>query len=340
MNLKETLLKLCCTPGVSGHEEKIGQVISTMLKSYSNDIFVNSLGSVIAKISNPKNNYPKILLEAHMDEIGLIVTSITDDGFIKVSNCGGVDVKLLIAQEVVVHGKSDLYGVVCSVPPHLNTKKDSLIKMDDICIDIGMNKQNAEKLVSPGDVVTYNFSSVMLHGHRVASKSLDNRSGVAAILLALDKLKGKDYNCGVSVMFSSLEETSGKGALTGGYLARPDISFCVDVSFAKSIGCPKSKCKDMGKGVMIGYSPTLDSKLSLKLKDIAEKNNIPHQMEIMSGLTSTDADKISTLRGGIVTGLCSIPLKYMHSPIEVIDLNDLDSVASLLSEFILQYKEG
>lgn len=340
MYVKDTLLKLCEVHGVSGHESEVATLLKTMLAPYSNSIFLNPLGSVIAKISEAHNNYPEILLEAHIDQIGLVVTSITDEGFLTVANCGGIDVSLLIAQEVIVCGHRNIKGIICSIPPHLKKHKSKApLTINDIYIDIGMSKSEAEKVINVGDVVTYNYNPVCLMENRISVKSLDNRAGVMALLLALEKLKEVDYKCGLTVAFSSMEETSGKGAATGGYFVNPDLAICVDVSFAQTIDCPKNKCGDMGKGPMIGISPTLDFNLSSKLQSIAKERNIPYQLEVMGGATSTDADKICVSRDGVVTGLCSIPLKYMHSPVEVVDIDDIENTANLLANFVMLCKD-
>ena len=341
MNVKNTLFDLCKARGVSGREGEISELLKSILAKYSDDVWINPLGSVISKISDSCDGYPTIMLEAHMDEVGMVVTSITDGGFLKVASCGGVDANLLVAQEVAVHAKRDLPGVVCSIPPHLAaSKKEKSLTMDDIYIDVGMQRSAVEDLVEVGSAVSYGYHPVSLENDRVCVKSLDDRAGVMAVLLAIDKLKKSKCKCGVVAVFSSLEETSGKGAATGGYAVDPDFAICVDVSFARSLGCPKDKCGEMGKGVMIGIAPTLDYDLSLKLKKIAESKNIPHQFEIMGGSTSTDADKICVSRGGVKTGLCSIPLKYMHSPVEVVDLRDIDSAAKLLTNFVKFCEEG
>lgn len=340
MDVKDTLLKLCEANGVSGRENEIANLLKTMLSSYSDNIFLNPLGSIVARVSEASDNYPEVLLEAHIDQVGLVVTSITDEGFLTVANCGGIDVGLLISQEVIVCGNKNIHGIVCSIPPHLKkSKKKTPLTMDDIYIDIGMSKIEAEKVVDIGNVVTYNYKPVCLMENRISVKSLDNRAGVMAVLLALEKLKKFDYKCGLTVVLSSMEETSGKGAATSGYFVNPDLAICVDVSFAQTVDCPKNKCGDMGKGPMIGISPTLDFSLSSKLQSIAKKEKIPYQLEIMGGATSTDADKICVSRNGVVTGLCSIPLKYMHSPVEVVDINDIENTANLLANFVMLCKD-
>ncbi len=341
MDVKETLFKLCKARGVSGRESEVAELLKSILVKYSDSVCLSPLGSVIAKISEPCDGYPTIMLEAHLDEVGLVVTSITNEGFLKVEKCGGVDANLLVAQEVVVCAKRDLPGVVCSIPPHLAAnKKQTALTMDDIYIDVGMERGAVEDLVEIGNVVSYAFRPKCLKNGRVSVKSLDNRAGIMAVLLAIDNLKNSQHKCGVVAVFSSLEETSGKGATTCGYLVDPDFAVCVDVSFAKGLGCPEYKCGEMGRGAMIGIAPTLDYDLSLKLRKIAESKNIPHQLEIMNGLTSTDADKICVARAGVKTGLCSIPLKYMHSPVEMVDLCDIDSAAKILENFVISCEEG
>ncbi|MCR5479686.1 MAG: M20/M25/M40 family metallo-hydrolase, partial [Ruminococcus sp.] len=167
----------------------------------------------------------------------------------------------------------------------------------------------------------------------VTSKALDDRSGVAAVLLALDKLKGKQTNYNISVLFAAQEETGERGAQTGAFSIAPDLAVAVDVSFAKTHFESEEDCGIMGEGTMIGVSPSLCRELSQAFIDIAQQKEIPYQIEVMNGKTGTDADKISVTRSGVKTVTLSIPLKYMHTPVEVLDLRDIDCTASLIAEF-------
>jgi endoglucanase len=242
---------------------------------------------------------------------------------------------MLLASELSVWGKEEINGIISTLPPHLQKDGDDKKSPNicDIAIDIGMSKEQAENIVSLGDRVTFKRNFVNLLGTQISSSVLDDRAGVCAIILALDKLK--NINAKITVMFSSQEELGTRGAKVGPYAKNVDEAIAVDVSFGYTPMCKKSDCGELGKGAMIGMSPILNKNMSKKLIELAEKNNIPYQIEVMGGgHTGTNADVISLSQGGIKTALLSIPLKYMHSSIEVVDTLDIESTAQLIVEYI------
>ena len=203
--LSAMLEALCSAKGVSGAENEAAQVASEMLAKHM-PVQIDALGSVTGR---KEGRGAHILLDAHLDQIGLVVTAIDEDGFLKVAKCGGADIRVLAASEVTVHGKEKIFGVVTSTPPHLAKPEDAdkACGFDEIAIDIGMKKEQAEKIVSLGDRITFNGNYTELLGNRVSSPSIDDRAGVAAILRCLELIKDKKLNCRISVMFSSQEET-------------------------------------------------------------------------------------------------------------------------------------
>lgn len=325
----ELLKELTQTVGVSGCEENIVALLKKKLSLYG-DVTVDSMNNVFCTFGEGYH----FLLDAHLDEIGLIVTDITDDGFIKFSNCGGIDARPLPAMEVSVWGREEVKGVISTLPPHLQSASDEkkIPKLSELAIDTGLTKDKLEKLVSLGDRITFKRNFTPLLNGLVSASCLDDRSGVAAILMCLDELK--NLGCKVTVMFSSQEEVGTRGAKVGPYAKSVDEAISVDVSFALTPGCDKSECGELSKGAMIGFSPILDKELSRKLVDAAEKNNIPYQCEIMSGRTGTNADVISISEKGIKTALISIPEKYMHQRVEVVDTADVESVSRLICAYI------
>lgn len=328
------LEKLCVAKGVSGAENEAAKVAAELLGRYM-PVRTDALGSVMGTVGDGGVH---ILLDAHLDQIGLVVTSIDDDGFLKVTKCGGADIRVLAAAEVTVHGKEKLFGVITSTPPHLSTPDDSgkAKSFDDIAVDIGMSKADAEKIVSPGDRITFNGSFEHLLGNRVCSPSVDDRAGVAAVLRCLEILEDKKLNCKISVMFSVQEETGGSGAQAGAFAANADEAIAVDVSFASAPGVSSEKYAALGGGAMIGYGPSLDYDMSRKLADIAEKKNIANQPEVMGGKTGTNCDEIQISGKGVRTALLSIPIRNMHTAVEVCDLEDVENVASLMAEYIIE----
>lgn len=325
----ELLKELTQTVGVSGCEENIAALLREKLSSYG-DVIDDNMNNVFCTFGEGYH----FLLDAHLDEIGLIVTDITDDGFIKFSNCGGIDARPLPAMEVSVWGSEEVKGIISTLPPHLQSASDEkkIPKLSELAIDTGLTKDKLEKLVSLGDRITFKRNFTPLLNGFVSASCLDDRSGVAAILMCLDELK--NLGCKVTVMFSSQEEVGTRGAKIGPYAKSVDEAISVDVSFALTPGCDKSECGELSKGAMIGFSPILDKEISRNLVDAAEKNNIPYQCEIMSGRTGTNADVISISEKGIKTALISIPEKYMHQRVEVVDTADVESVSRLICAYI------
>ena len=334
MEVKKVLFDLASQIGVAGDEFAASQCACDYLRVYASDAKVDKFGNVIAKIGNDESK-PTVLLDAHIDQIGLIVTYIDDNGFLKVGNVGGVDRRLLLAQEVTVHSKTPLYGVICSKPPHLEKPEESkkAPEIDAIAIDVGLSKDDASEIICLGDRVTLNSKPTELLNNRVSSSALDDRSGVTSILYALELMKG-NYPCNIVVQFTAQEELGGRGAKIASYHSTCDYALAVDVSFALTPDAQAHKCGKMGDGVMIGASPSLDKALTKTLIDIAKAKGIPYQVEVMPGLTSTNADDIAQSGAGTRAGTLSIPLRYMHTPIEVLQISDIEATSRLIAEFI------
>ena len=272
-----------------------------------------------------------VLLEAHIDEIGMLVTDIKD-GFLSVAAAGGIDSRMLSGMRVKIHGKELLNGVFCSVPPHLRKGEAQVPSFDNLYIDTGL-KEKAAELISVGDRVTFSTSFVQLQNTLVTSKALDNRAGVASLIRCAQILSTKKINKKVVLLFSDLEETGGSGAATAAYKIDAKTAVAVDVSFGNQPGV-SDKTGELGNGAMIGVSPILSQEVMNSLKAVAQKNGIKYQMEIMGGKTSTDADHIALTREGVKTGLLSVPLRNMHTPVEVVDIEDIESVADILAGFV------
>ena len=338
MQWLDTLQALTSPSGVSGHESPVAQVAYSILCKYCEDVHIQG-GNVCGRIGVYSPNKPHVLLDAHMDQVGFLVTAITEDGFIRVGNAGGMDFRLMPAQRVIVHGKQDIPGVICCMPPHLQNGQEKVSTVEELAIDTGYTKENLEEIVQPGDSVSYDMPVRVLLNDRVTGASLDDRCGMASILYALELLQGKTLPCTLSVLFSTQEEVGERGAIIGAYTLEPDIAIAVDVTFAKGHGDDPTKCGKLGGGPMIGLSPSLSPTVSQDLMRVAQDKQIPWQREVMSGLTGTNADRFSVSRGGICAGTVSIPLLYMHTPSEVIQLSDLEATGQLLASYILQLGE-
>ncbi|MCL2580667.1 MAG: M20/M25/M40 family metallo-hydrolase [Oscillospiraceae bacterium] len=340
MEIKEVLRELSIQNGMAGQEGGAAEKIAELLDGFG-QISFTPLGSVICRVREPQPGQPDLLLDAHMDEIGLIVTHIEDSGFLRVDSCGGVDRRVLPACQVTVHGRDGpVCGVIANTPPHLSSGEKKFPKPDELYLDIGYTKDEAEKRVRPGDRVSLPAAFRGLLGDRVSGKALDNRAGCAAILHAARLLREAELNCGLSLLFSSMEEIGGQGAKTAAHAISPTHAIVVDTSFALTPGSEKTECGEMGKGPMIGISPILSSRMSDRLVKIAKDADIPYQFEVMSGQTSTNADSIAATRAGVITGLISIPIRYMHTPVETLSFADLEAAGNLLAAFVKDFGKG
>ena len=276
-----------------------------------------------------------LLLDAHIDEIGMVVTDV-DDGFLRVAPMGGIDPRILPATRVKIHGKETVSGVFCSVPPHLKRDESEVAPTDEQYIDTLLGDK-AKEVIPVGSRVTFDQTLKALNGGLVTGKSLDNRAGVAALIRCAELLSAKKLNCRVAILLSDMEELGLRGARVDSFQLDPEEAVVVDVSFGNSPDIEEYKTGELGKGPMIGVSPVLSAEVTEKLQKLAEQKNIPCQTEVMGGTTSTNADVISVNRSGVKTGLVSIPLRNMHTPVEIIDVADVENTARLLAEYILSF---
>ncbi|MDD5796575.1 MAG: M20/M25/M40 family metallo-hydrolase [Oscillospiraceae bacterium] len=332
----ELIRKLCMSSGVSGNEGEICQTVSDLLLPYA-DVTVTDFGNVIATFGN-KDADKTILLDAHLDQIGFVITDITSNGFLKAEKCGGIDLRTVQGCGVIVHGKEKLKGVVCCLPPHLSDgNEDKAISADKVYIDIGLPADEVEKLISVGDTVTFAEEPVMLLNNRITSPALDNRASVAAVIKVAQLLEGQNCPYKVTAILSSQEETYQLGAKTGAYISDADEAVVLDVSFSAQPGINDQYSEiELSEGQMLCISPTLCKPMYNKLKNICIENSIPYQNEVCSGRTGTNADSITICKSGIKTALVSIPQKNMHTQAEIVDINDVENTARLIFEYIMQ----
>lgn len=275
-----------------------------------------------------------ILIDAHIDEVGMVVTDIDDGGFVTVAKCGGIDLRHISAKPVIIHGKEDVTGVFISTPPHLSSDDAAPDDIGDIKID-PMLGARAKEIISIGDYVTYSTAAFDLSESTVCGKSLDNRAGVACIIELARRLYGKELPANVIFLLSDAEELGLRGIKTSAYGIDTSEAVVLDVSFGDGPDIPPLQCGKMRGGAMIGVCPLLNRDITETLNCTADENNIPYQNEIMGRATSTNADILAVTKSGIKTGLVSIPLRNMHTDTEIVDLSDLESVCDILEKYIL-----
>lgn len=337
MYIKTALENMCNGHGMSGFEYMIKDTIADLFKKHTPHIYTDNLGNLICAIRCGNPGAKRLMLDAHMDEIGLMVTLIDEKGFLRFTKIGGVDERILPGSEVIVHGKRDICGIIGLKPPHLQNAEEhkKTLKIEDLAIDIGFNKEKAERLVSVGDSVTFAAKLSNLDNGQICAKSLDDRAGVAALLIVADKLKNIKLDIDVYIVLSVQEEYNLSGAKTAAYSINPDFALAIDVTHGITPDNSKNAF-EVGSGPTISGGPNIHQVLFKMLKDIAKKNNITAHPEIDGGSSGTNAWAIQVSRTGVPSAVVSIPLKYMHTPVEVISRSDLDTAANLIYEFVLE----
>lgn len=330
MNIKSDLIALSELSAI-GTVDSASRKAAKIMKEYCPVTAISGL-SFVGEIKG-ESDYT-LLLDAHIDEVGFIVTHISDDGFLTVAKCGGIDLRHLPASEVTIHGKRDVTGVFSSIPPHLTKGDEMPDSITDYKIDTLLGAE-AKNIISVGDFVTYKVTPSELLGSRISGKSLDNRAGVCVLLELARRLSTKKLPISVKFLMSDAEELGLRGATTAAFSTEPDEAVVIDVSFGNGPDISPLECGNLGDGAMLGISPVLCRDISDKLISVAKDNSIKYQTEVMGGRTSTNADVISVSRGGVKTGLISIPLRNMHTPNEVVDIEDIISVCDILEKYIM-----
>ncbi len=329
----DLLKTLCPATGVSGDEGDAAKTAEQLLSPLGRVVHT-PLGSVLCHVPPARAGLPRVMLAAHLDQVGLIVTRITDKGFLKVAACGGPDRRTLAGARVTVHTAScKLPGVVAAMPPHLSDGKTKTAKPEELAVDIGLSAGAAREKVALGDRITLDGALEPLFADRICSAALDDRAGCAAVIRAAELLK-KNEKAEIIVALVSQEEVGSSGAATSAFAVAPDFAVVVDVSMGLTPDEKAEACGEMGKGPMIGVAPFLDRRLSRLLTDTAKRANIPWQLEVMSSRTGTDADAIAVSGRGVRTALVSIPLRFMHTPGEVVALCDVENTARLIAETV------
>lgn len=334
VDLQEHLTALCAAPAPSGHEEPVRAVIRQAWADRVDNLYTDALGNVIAlKRGSGAEPRPKVMLCAHMDEIGLIVSEVRD-GFIRTAPLGGVDYRVLLMQPVLVHGRRVLKGVFGAAPPHMARSRDKYPAADDLWIDVGLPADEVAALVRVGDIITMDAPAVRLKEERFAAKALDNRVAVATVTLVLDELTRRAHSWDVLAVAAVQEEVGSYGAITATYQLQPDLALVIDGTFGAQKGVDDDEGFKLGEGPTLSYGPNFHPLLVKALRRTAEELEIDFQIEATPGNSGTDAWEIQVSRAGIPTGLIGIPMRNMHSPSEVIDLRDVTRAGRWLAAFI------
>ena len=332
------LRRLLETPSPSGYERAIQDVVRGWAKPLADEVRTDSHGNVIA-VRNPEG-HPRIMLAGHCDQIALMVQHIDDNGFLYVQPMGGWDMQVLLGQNLTVWTRSGpINGVISRKAPHLltNEERNKVPQFTDVWVDIGAaDKKEAEELVTPGDTVTFALGFRTLRNSFAASPGMDDKVGLWTVMEALRLLKGKTLQAAVFCVSTVQEEIGLRGATTSSYGIHPQVGIAVDVCHATDTpGNDKKQLGDVkvGKGPALFRGPNINPRVHELLRESAEKSQLPVQLRGAPKATGTDANAIQLARDGVATGVVGIPNRYMHSPVEVVSLDDLDNAARLLCAF-------
>jgi putative aminopeptidase FrvX len=334
MTLTETILELSAMAGPAGFEKPVADRVKELLSEYMDDVHTDVMGNVIGVRRCGRENAKKLLFDAHIDEIGFIITSI-EDGFLRFASLGSVDARMLPASEIRILSDPPVIGIIGAIPPHLQKdgESDKALKTEDMTIDIGLKQEEAAAAIPLGTAAVYNTGAQILGNDLICGKALDDRACFASVLRALELLRNVKLEVDLYVMASVQEEVGTRGAKTGAFAIAPDWCVSVDVGHAVTPDCKNYETKECGGGVVISRGPNMNRALTELAVELANETGIKYQIGIeASGDSGTNARVIQISREGVATALLGIPLKYMHSPVETINITDAEETARLLCE--------
>ncbi|MBN1146974.1 MAG: M20/M25/M40 family metallo-hydrolase [Anaerolineales bacterium] len=342
--MKESLdfLKtLISAPGLSGYEAPVRGLIEPAWKPLVDELSVSHLGNLYG-LRRGAGQQPRhrLLLAAHMDAIGLMVSEVFE-GFLRLTSVGGVDLRVLPGQAVIVHGRKHLPGVIFQLPPHLRPpdSRDDTIRPEHLLVDVGLTPGEVQQLVRVGDLVSFAQSPLEMGERILAGHSLDNRASVVALTCCLQALQGRHLAWDLWVVATVQEEETLYGAATAAFEIRPDLAIAVDVTYGSSQGDPAHKTYALEAGPTLGLGPNVHPGLHRAFKEIAQRLEIPYQIEVMPRSSGTDAMAMQVAAQGIPTMVISIPLRYVHTPVEMVSHKDILRAGRLLAEFAAQLDE-
>ena len=335
------LSRLCALSGPSGFESEVAEAAAELLRPLTDEVYITRLGSVAGVRRCGREDAPGLLLDAHLDEIGFIVTG-HEEGFLRFAPLGGVDPRMLPDREMVILTEPPIYGVVACLPPHVQSGEDmdKSLPIKDLFLDAGLSQEAAQKKIPIGTPATYRGGCAPLGADLLCGKALDDRAGFAVLLDVLERLREKKLNVDLYVLGSTQEETHSSGAITAAYEIAPNLCVAVDVTHGDSPDASKNETFKLGGGPVIGVGPNCARSLSGRLKELAGELDMPVQIEVMSGSSGTNAWPIQVSREGVATAVLSIPERYMHTPVEVVHRKDLVDTAKLLAAYVESLGEG
>jgi putative aminopeptidase FrvX len=334
------LRSLLDLPGLSGYEKPASEMITKQWQPLVDEITTSTLGSLHGvRKAHGSTKAPRIMIATHMDAIGMMVTKI-DQGLLRFTQVGGVDPRILPGQAVIVHGRRELPGIVQLIPDRLLDSHSAGNAPDYkyLFVDVGLPEKQIVKLIQPGDLISFAQKSFEMDGGYVAGHSLDNRASVAALTICLEELQNIELAWDVYAVATIKEEESGLGALTSAYAIRPDIAVTIDVTFAKGPGSTDYRSFPLGKGPSIGVGANIHPVLVTEFTKLAKEMDLPYGMEMMAKSSGTDSMMMQITAEGIPNMVLGIPIRYMHTSVELVSVSDIYRTGKLLARFISQLK--
>ena len=333
MKTEEFLRQVTALPGVTGNERAVAEFIADAFRPYADEVEITPLNCVIAHKKGPG---PKVLICAHLDEIGMMVSKVEQDGSLRLQSVGGVDPRVLPGMRVRVYAREGvLLGVVGATPPHLLKEADrkNNYTFETLFVDLGMSADQVRKKVRVGDTVCFEARYVELKNGRVATKTADDRACVAIMLAAAQRLAKMQHQADLYFVATCQEEIGSYGALTAGFSVAPDYGVAFDVCHADTPGAPRNSTSKIDS-LVSSKGPFIHPWLEKKLQETARENGIALQTAVDPRYTSTDADELTITRAGVPSVLLSLPIKYMHTNVETLDMHALTEGARLLALYL------
>jgi putative aminopeptidase FrvX len=335
------LKELISAPGISGYESGVRPLIEKAWEPITDKLSISRLGNLYGfQAGTAPEPRPSILVAAHMDAIGLMVNAIID-GFLRVTTIGGIDVRVLPGQMVTVHGRQDLPGMIVPTPARLlpSSVQDIAVQLEYLLVDVGLPPQEVAALVRIGDPITFAQPPIETAGETLVGHTLDDRAAVAALTHCLEMLHNRPHIWDVWAVATVQEEITYGGGLTSAFQLHPSLAVSIDVTFANSPGSPSHLSFPLGKGITLEWGPNTHPVLYKVLKELAERLEIPFSLEPIPTASGTDTYAMQVVAEGIPNIVIGIPLRYMHTPAEMVAIKDIARAGRLVAEFISQLDE-
>ena len=337
-DIKPFLKQLISLPGLSGYEGPAREAIAAAWKPLVDELSVSPLGSLHGlKRGSGTEPRPRILLAAHMDAIGLMVTNITDEGLLGFTEIGGVDPRILPSMPVMVHTRSgDLPGIVALPSDRLlpAAVRGKPARLEHLLVDTGLMPEDVHRQVRVGDLISFGTDPLELSGDTLVGHSLDDRAAVAVVTICLEELSRRAHSWDVWAVATVQEEETLGGALTSPYTIRPQIAVAIDVTHAKGPGASDWRTAPLGKGFTLDWGPNTHPALFSAFKETAERAELPFTIQTYPAYSGTDAMGMQIVAEGIPTMVVSIPLRYMHTTVELVSMKDVNRAGRLMAEFV------